>query len=87
MLRFATNEKTKGVLAPSRFQAKVGAETCTSCGLCMEICPVDAVGLNTDDIAEVNADACIGCGLCATACPVEAINLFEVRPAEFIPAK
>jgi ferredoxin len=85
MLRFATNEKTKGVLAPSRFQAKVGAEMCTSCGMCVEICPVDAIALN--DIAEVIPDACIGCGLCATVCPVEAISLFEARPAEFIPAK
>ncbi len=87
MLRFATNEKTKGVLAPSRFQAKVDAKTCTSCGMCMEICPVEAITLNTDDIAEVIKDACIGCGLCATACPVEAIGLFEVRPKEFIPGK
>jgi Pyruvate/2-oxoacid:ferredoxin oxidoreductase delta subunit len=87
MLRFATNEKTKGVLAPSRFLAKVDAEMCTSCGMCMEICPVEAIALNTDDIAEVNADACIGCGLCATTCPVEAIGLFEVRPKEFIPGK
>ncbi len=87
MLRFATNEKTKGVLAPSRFQAKVDAEMCTSCGMCVEICPVEAIALNADDIAEVIKDACIGCGLCATACPVEAIGLFEVRPKEFIPGK
>ncbi len=87
MLRFATNEKTKGVLAPSRFQAKVDAGTCTTCGMCMEICPVEAIALDTDDIAAVNADACIGCGLCATVCPIEAISLFEVRPKEFIPGK
>jgi Fe-S-cluster-containing hydrogenase component 2 len=55
--------------------------------MCVEICPVDAIALNTDDIAEVNAEACIGCGLCATTCPVEAISLFEVRPKEFIPGK
>jgi ferredoxin len=85
ILRFATNEKTKGVIAPSRFLAKVDAETCTSCGMCIEICPVEAIALN--DIAEVNPDACIGCGLCATVCPVEAISLFEARPKEFIPGK
>jgi ferredoxin len=60
---------------------------CTSCGMCMEICPVEAIALNTDDIAEVDTDACIGCGLCATTCPVEAIGLFEVRPKDFIPGK
>ena len=55
--------------------------------MCVEICPVEAVALNNDDIAEVSAAACIGCGLCATACPVEAIALLEVRPKEFIPGK
>ncbi len=87
LLRFAKNEKAKGVLAPSRFQAQVDAALCTSCGMCVEICPVEAVALNNDDIAEVSAAACIGCGLCATACPVEAIALLEVRPKEFIPGK
>lgn len=87
MLRFATDAKTKGVIAPSRFQAKVDGENCTSCGMCVEVCPVEAVAFNDDDVAEVNAGACIGCGLCAEACPVEAIGLLEVRPVEFIPAK
>lgn len=87
LLRFAKYEKAKGVLAPSRFQAQVNADMCTSCKMCVEICPVDAIALNTEDIAEVNADACIGCGLCATTCPVEVISLFEVRPKEFIPGK
>lgn len=87
LLRFAKDEKAKGVLAPSRFKAQVDAALCTSCGMCVEICPVEAVALNNDDIAEVSAAACIGCGLCATACPVEAIALLEVRPKEFIPGK
>ena len=87
MLRFATNVKTRGVLAPSRYQARVDAELCTACGLCEEICPVEAIGVHQGDVAEVKAEACIGCGLCASVCPVEAIALVEVRPKEFIPGK
>jgi ferredoxin len=81
MLRFATDTKTKGVIAPSRFQARVDSGNCSGCGACEDICPVDAVRLDTDDQAHVKADECIGCGLCASACPVEAIVLKEVRPA------
>ncbi|MEN6446356.1 MAG: 4Fe-4S binding protein [Syntrophaceae bacterium] len=80
MLRFATDTKTKGVLAPSRFQARVKAAECTSCALCTDICPVGAISLCEDEPAGVNQDECIGCGLCATACPVGAISLIEVRP-------
>ncbi len=87
LLRFANNDKTKGVLAPSRFQAKVDAGSCTGCGMCVEICPVEAIALSAEDTAEVSAEACIGCGLCATVCPVEAITLIEVWPKEFIPGK
>jgi len=87
MLRFANNDKTKGVLAPSRFQAKVDALSCTGCGMCVEICPVEAIALSAEDTAGVSAEACIGCGLCATVCPVDAITLIEVRPKEFIPGK
>jgi ferredoxin len=85
MLRFATDTKTKGVLAPSRFQAQVNTGDCTSCGVCVDICPVEAIVLNADNVAEVSPEACIGCGLCASACPVDAIVLSEVRPKEFIP--
>jgi ferredoxin len=85
MLRFATNSKTKGVLSPSRFQARVDAGNCTSCGMCVDICPVEAVSLNADNRAEVSPEVCIGCGLCGSACPVGAITLFEARPREFIP--
>ncbi len=81
MLRFATDTKTRGVLAPSRFRAGVDAEECTGCGSCEDICPVEAIAVNDDGIAAVTAETCIGCGLCATACPVDAIQLIEARPA------
>ncbi len=86
MLRFATDTKTKGVLAPSRYQAEVDEATCTACGLCVDICPVQAVTQDDDEIARVDAGGCIGCGLCATVCPVDAIVLTNVRPEDFIPA-
>lgn len=86
MLRYAGSMKTKGVLAPSRYLAKVSGNECTSCEQCVAICPIEAIVLNQEGIAEVSDDACIGCGLCASACPSGAITLKQTRPESFIPA-
>jgi NAD-dependent dihydropyrimidine dehydrogenase PreA subunit len=51
----------------------IDKETCTGCGACVDICPVDALKLN--EKAEVDPDTCIDCGTCVDECPVEAISL------------
>lgn len=86
MLRFASDSKTRGVLAPSRFAAEVTLDLCTSCGECRDICPMDAVAEGPEGAYSINRDRCIGCGLCASVCTVNAIALLEIRPREFIPA-
>lgn len=53
--------------------AVVDKDTCTGCGACVEICPVDAIEMK-DDKAVVS-DACIDCGQCVDECPVEAIEM------------
>jgi ferredoxin len=85
MLRYASDSKTRGVVAPSRFRAEVDEGACTGCGACSEVCPVEAVTVGVDGTASVEADACIGCGLCASRCPAQAVSLVEVRPRDFIP--
>jgi len=87
MLRYISKEKTKGVLAPSRYLAMVDVDACTACGACADICPTGAIAQDGDQPAHVDAERCIGCGLCASVCPVSAIGLEEVRPADFIPKK
>ncbi|HSV95979.1 MAG TPA: 4Fe-4S binding protein [Spirochaetota bacterium] len=84
MLRYASNAKTAGVLAPSRFIARVDETACTACGECVDICPVRAI--ECDDDAARLGEGCIGCGLCAAACPAGAITLYEARPAGHIPS-
>ncbi len=54
---------------------------CCGCGVCKNVCPVNAVeiNMNTDGFyhAEVNGNVCISCGKCVSVCPMEAENSFK----------
>jgi Na+-translocating ferredoxin:NAD+ oxidoreductase subunit B len=66
----------------TNFQATVNQEECTGCQSCEEICPMDAISMNSDNAATVNFDRCIGCGLCVTACEFDAISLKDKEITE-----
>ena len=57
--------------------AVIDAAACSGCETCVGWCPVDAIELNDDGIAERDESTCIGCGVCARFCPEEAISLKE----------
>lgn len=53
---------------------KADPELCTSCGTCVNQCPVSALSIS-DRVPEVNVDACITCFCCQEICPEKAISL------------
>ncbi|MCS3924024.1 4Fe-4S binding protein [Methanosalsum natronophilum] len=55
--------------------AIVDAEECTGCELCVDVCPVEAISMNDDELAVIDADTCNDCGDCVDECPVEAISM------------
>lgn len=59
-----------------RMIAKVDREKCTCCGLCIDICPDQAISMN--DGVVIDPSKCTGCGSCANECPNEAISMSEV---------
>ena len=63
----------------------IDEDLCTGCGMCVDICPTDAIELGSEQTAQRNADRCLGCGLCARSCPEEAILLKEGLRKVFIP--
>lgn len=55
--------------------AEVDEDLCVGCGVCVSICPFDAVKKDEMGIATVDEDVCKGCGACAASCPMRAITM------------
>jgi ferredoxin len=51
---------------------EVYANTCISCGLCVDVCPRDAVTLTPGGVV-IDPDECTACGQCYPVCPVNAV--------------
>jgi ferredoxin len=63
----------------------VGEEKCNGCGKCVEVCPVEAIGLVTagdprnkkKKKARVDDKLCLGCAVCVRNCKMDALYLVE----------
>jgi Pyruvate/2-oxoacid:ferredoxin oxidoreductase delta subunit len=67
-----------GEAVESPFIAKLTPENCTSCGLCLDRCQMNALSEGQETV-ELDASRCIGCGLCVSTCPGNALELVR-RP-------
>ncbi|MDD2331530.1 MAG: 4Fe-4S binding protein [Candidatus Cloacimonetes bacterium] len=70
---------------PEKVVYAVNASECISCGLCLRVCPEDAIYWE-NGVAKIDETKCTGCGICADGngrnfrgCPVEAISQKNVR--------
>ena len=62
---------------------KINKDECTGCGLCVKVCPFDAMHL-IDEKAQ-DDEKCTLCGACVKVCPVDAITIERKRvdPSKF----
>jgi heterodisulfide reductase subunit A len=51
---------------------------CGGCGICVSMCPYEALSVNGAGVAEVNQVLCEGCGTCVSACPSGAAQLLNL---------
>jgi len=68
----------KGYIELEPVVAVINPNLCTWCGLCLEICPYNAITKVKDagkEIAIVNNTLCKGCGACVPVCPYDAVDL------------
>jgi ferredoxin len=78
-------------LHTTNFLPEIQPETCTGCGKCVQIWPVEAMTLvSANDPArpkrlhaKLSAEVCLGCGLCVRACSTHSIRL-RSRPQRII---
>ena len=56
-------------------KAKINADQCIQCGLCLSHCRFDAIHFN--NTYQVDEFACEGCRVCELVCPVAAINMID----------
>lgn len=69
----------------TNYSATVDGALCSSCEVCVERCPMDAVSLvEGPGVSRTNLDRCIGCGLCVTTCPTGARSLAK-KARETVP--
>ncbi len=64
---------------------------CTSCGLCVKVCPESAITMNIKTarttrppVPEVNTMLCVGCGACAGVCPDGVIDIAGSTEAQLL---
>lgn len=65
------------------FVAEADGDKCTSCELCIDVCPMGAISIN--ETAVPDPEKCIGCGLCISSCPEESLSLSIRKPSPEVP--
>lgn len=52
-----------------KFKAENEQDRCVACGVCVKVCPKDAISIYKGCYAVVDEEQCIGCGICEKNCP------------------
>ena len=50
-------------------KGEINLTTCTQCGVCIDVCPVEAIYRDKNGIVRINKKECVGCFMCVGACP------------------
>ncbi|MCX6097992.1 MAG: 4Fe-4S binding protein [Caldiserica bacterium] len=46
---------------------------CNQCGVCLPVCPVEAISVDAKGVYVIDDSMCIDCGACVDSCPQQAI--------------
>ncbi|MDP2947979.1 MAG: 4Fe-4S binding protein [Chloroflexota bacterium] len=85
LLRGVTELGITHAVAPSSYWTMVDEDMCSGCENCVERCPVGAISMREDGVAEVMHEKCLGCGVCALVCGPGALTLEKRDDLIFTP--
>lgn len=73
--------------ASSPFTARLEADSCKGCGVCVERCQMEAItqAAKKEPVA-LEPERCIGCGLCVSTCPTGSLVLERKPQPPSVPA-
>lgn len=68
--------RQKGVEVSIPRLVEVDTEQCFNCGICITLCPVEAITMDKDGTVVFSREKCVGstCSACVDACPSRAIR-------------
>ncbi len=75
--KYEVEQRIRGLETGLNLVAVVLPEECAGCGICVDVCPANAIEVS--EYAVISAEVCVGCGDCLSECPNDAIIL---TPAE-----
>ncbi len=77
----------------SNYIAEPESESCTGCGKCARLCPVDAIemvpvssaGAKMKKRPKIDESLCLGCGVCSLKCPAGSMKLTRREKRVIVP--
>jgi Fe-S-cluster-containing hydrogenase component 2 len=63
----------------------IDEDMCSGCELCVDRCPVGAISMREDGVAQVTHEKCLGCGVCEVVCGQGAMSLQKRDDLIFTP--
>lgn len=65
----------------AKYKATNEQDRCVACGVCVKVCPKDAISIYKGCYAKIDEDKCIGCGICEKNCPAGVMHKVLKQPA------
>ncbi len=69
------DHKCPAKLCKGLISLSINPETCTGCGACLRVCPVDAISGEKKKPHQLDEDKCTKCRACYEACKFEAVSI------------
>ena len=79
--RLNTHKSARIGIVPRFPEGYFEVHLCNQCGVCLPVCPVEAISVDAGGAYVIDDSMCIDCGACVDSCPQQAIFRSPASPA------